>query len=68
MKIPNEIQVVGVIQPEIGSGKVHLQDYVYNSYGCCPTLTARDYKSPRMILIFEDNNNAIQANSIHSSR
>lgn len=54
MKIPNEIQIVGVIQPEVGSGKVHLQDYVYNSYGCAPTLTARDWKSPRMILVFEE--------------
>ena len=55
MKIPNEILVVGVIQPEIGSGKVHLQDYVYYSYGCAPTLTARDWKDPRKILVIEKN-------------
>ena len=66
MKIPNEIQIVGVLQPEIGSGKVHLQDYIYNSYGVAPTLTARDYKDSRRILVFEDNEK-VQANSIHSS-
>lgn len=49
----NEINVVGVIQPEVGSGKVHLQDYIYGSNGICPTLTARDYKDPRRILIYE---------------
>ena len=53
-KIPNEIQIVGIIQPEVGSGKVHLQDYIYNSYGIAPTLTARDVKDPRRILAFED--------------
>lgn len=32
-KLDNEIKVVGIIQPDIGSGKVHLQDYVYSSGG-----------------------------------
>lgn len=50
-KLDNEIKVVGIIQPDIGSGKVHLQDYVYSSGGVSPTLTARDYKDPRKILI-----------------
>ena len=65
--IPNEIQIVGILQPEVGSGKVHLQDYIYNSYGIAPTLTARDWKDARRILVFEDDNK-IQTNSIHSSR
>lgn len=66
MKIPNEIQIVGIVQPEIGSGKVHLQDYIYNSYGIAPTLTARDVKDPRRIVVFEDDEK-VQTNSIHSS-
>lgn len=47
----NEIITVGLMQPDVGSGKVHLQDYVYDSEGICPTLTARDFKDPRRILI-----------------
>lgn len=35
-KLDNEIKVVGIIQPDIGSGKVHLQDYVYSSGGWLP--------------------------------
>ena len=47
----NEIITVGLMQPDVGSGRVHLQDYVYDSEGICPTLTARDFKDPRRILI-----------------
>lgn len=50
-KLDNEIKVVGLMQPDVGSGKVHLQDYVYSSGGVSPALTARDYKDPRRILV-----------------
>lgn len=49
----NKIIVVGIIQPENGSGRIHIQDYIYDSNGVVPTLTARDFKSPRQILIGE---------------
>ena len=52
--MPNEIRIVGVIQPEVGSGHIHLQDYIYDARGVCPTITARDYKDPRRILVIED--------------
>lgn len=52
-KDKNEIKVVGIIQPDVGSGKVHLQDYVYSAGGVAPTLTARDYKDPRKILVLK---------------
>lgn len=55
-KTPNEIKIVGVIQPEIGSGKVHLQDYIYDARGIAPTITRRDYKDARRILVIEDDN------------
>lgn len=32
-KDKNKIKVVGIIQPDVGSGKVHLQDYVYSAGG-----------------------------------
>lgn len=54
METPNEIIIVGVIQPEVGSGKVHLQDYIYYEGGVCPTITHRDFKDPRRILVVED--------------
>ena len=56
MKIENEIMIVGIIQPEVGSGKVHLQDYIYSSLGIAPTLTARDWRDPRRILVWEKSN------------
>ena len=37
------------------SEHIHLEDYVYSEEGLAPTLTARDYKDPRRILINEDN-------------
>lgn len=49
-----KIITVGLLQPLVGSGKVHLQDYIYYEKGIAPTLTARDWKSPRMILVIED--------------
>lgn len=49
----NSIITVGLLQPDIGSGKIHLQDYVYDSLGVAPTITARDYKDPRRILIYD---------------
>ena len=49
---PNEITIVGLIKHNEGcSEHIHLQDYVYSESGIAPTLTARDYKSPRMILM-----------------
>ena len=54
MNDTNKIITVGVIQPEKGSGKIHLKDYIYSSFGVSPTLTARDYKDPRRILVVED--------------
>ena len=50
----NKIQIAGIIQPEVGSGKVHLEDYIYWSGGVAPTLTARDWRDPRRILVIED--------------
>jgi hypothetical protein len=49
--IMNNIIIAGIVQPEINSGIVHLQDYVYDCNGIAPTCTARDWKSPREILI-----------------
>ena len=54
MNIENEIIILGVIQPLVGSGKIHLQDYIYSSLGIAPTLTARDWKDPRKIVVFEE--------------
>lgn len=54
LKLPNEIIIMGLLQPDDGSGKVHLQDYIYGAGGVSPTLTARDYKDPRRILIKEN--------------
>lgn len=42
----NKVIVVGLIQPENGSGRIHLQDYIYCENGVAPTLTARDWRSP----------------------
>lgn len=47
----NRVIVVGIIQPENGSGRIHVQDYIYCENGVAPTLTARDWRSPRTILI-----------------
>ena len=48
----NEIITVGLLGHTEGcSEHVHLQDYVYSAIGVAPTLTARDYKDPRKILI-----------------
>lgn len=48
----NDIEVVGIVRLSgTGSDHIHLQDYVYSELGLSPTLTARDYKSPRMILV-----------------
>lgn len=49
----NNIIIAGIVQPELNSGRVHLQDYIYDSNGVAPSLTARDFKSPRQILIGE---------------
>lgn len=52
----NEIITVGLLKHNEGcSEHVHLQDYVYSEIGVAPTITARDYKSPRMILIQDKN-------------
>ena len=48
----NEIVTVGLLKHTEGcSEHIHLQDYVYSENGVSPTLNARDYKSPRMVLI-----------------
>ena len=49
----NNIIIAGIVQPEVNSGRIHLQDYVYDSNGIAPSLTARDWRSPRAILIGE---------------
>lgn len=49
----NNIIIAGIVQPEVNSGRIHLQDYIYDSNGVAPSLTARDFKSPRQILIGE---------------
>lgn len=47
----NEIVTAGLLKHNEGcSERIHLQDYVYSEIGVAPTITARDYKSPRMIL------------------
>ena len=54
----NKIIVVGVIRAEhTNSEHIHINDLVYSEEGISPTLTARDYKDPRRILINEDNHN-----------
>lgn len=50
------IQILAIMQPENGSGIVHLQDYIYGVEGVAPTITQRDYKSPRLIVVSEDDN------------
>lgn len=47
-----KIIVLGIL-PAVNkqSTYTHLQDYVYSEDGISPTLTARDYKDPRRILI-----------------
>ena len=54
MKDTFKIIIAGIIQPLVGSGKIHLQDYIYDARGIAPTITARDWKSPRMLLVIED--------------
>lgn len=52
----NEIIMVGVVRLSgKGSEHIHLQDYVYSAEGIAPTLTARDYKDGRRILIQDKN-------------
>lgn len=52
---PNEIITVGLLGHTEGcSERIHLQDYVYSEIGVAPTLTARDYKDARKILIRKD--------------
>ena len=52
----NKIMVIGVLRAANTQSKhIHLEDYVYSELGLAPTLTARDYKDPRRILINEDN-------------
>ena len=52
----NKIMVAGVLRAaNTQSEHIHLEDYVYSELGLAPTLTARDYKDPRRILINEDN-------------
>ena len=51
MQKENEIKVVGLVQPEEGSGKVHFQDYIYDINGIARTTCARDYKDPMRILV-----------------
>ena len=52
--LENKIIVIGILQPEHGSGRIHLQDYIYDSNGIAPALTARDYKSPREVLVRDE--------------
>jgi hypothetical protein len=52
----SKILVVGVIRAEhTNSEHIHINDLVYSEEGLAPTLTARDYKDPRRILINGDN-------------
>lgn len=52
----HKIIVVGVMRAaNTQSEHIHLEDYVYSEEGLAPTLTARDYKDPRRILVNEDN-------------
>lgn len=52
----NRILVIGILRAVNTESKhIHLEDYVYSELGLAPTLTARDYKDPRRILINEDN-------------
>ena len=52
----NKIIIAGIIPPLVGKGEhIHIEDYVYDSQGIAPTLTARDYKDPRRVLVIEDN-------------
>ena len=54
----NKIFVVGVIRAEhTNSEHIHINDLVYSEMGIAPTLTARDYKDPRRILINMENHN-----------
>lgn len=48
----NEIVMVGILRLNGGGSEhTHLQDMVYSEEGVAPTLTARDHKDPRRILI-----------------
>ena len=50
----NKIIIAGIIQPEVGSGRIHLQDYIYDAEGISRTTCARDWKSPIQVLIQEE--------------
>lgn len=49
------IKILGELKPDNGSDKTHIQNYVYDSLGIAPTLTARDYKDPRKVLVRSNN-------------
>lgn len=52
----HKIIVVGIMRAvNTQSEHVHLEDYIYSEDGIAPTLTARDFKDPRRILINEEN-------------
>lgn len=52
----NKIMVVGVLRAaNTQSEHIHLEDYIYSEEGIAPTITARDFKDPRRILINEVN-------------
>lgn len=51
----HKIIVAGILRGENSlSDHIHLEDYIYSEEGVSPTLTARDYKDPRRILINEE--------------
>lgn len=67
----NEIYIVGVIQPDVGSGHLHFQDRIYHSGGIARSITARDYKDSMKVLVYErKRHNSIglssQSNNINS--
>ena len=54
----NKIMVVGYIRSaNTQSEHIRFEDYVYSEEGVAPTLTARDWKDPRRILINKEIHN-----------
>ena len=53
----NEINVVGIIQPDVGSGHLHFQDRIYDSKGIARSVCQRDYKDSMRVLIYKKERN-----------